>query len=532
MQNLKTNFFKKNFFKIFLISFFLIGFFASLNTGLSFDEWVEQKIWEYNVALVKNILFGVELDPLFVDYPPKYYGAGFQIISQPIQFLLGKFVLIFQNVDIFGAHLLSKHAVIFVSFFISGIFVYLIISKIISDIFFCKFVTLLYLLYPYLLGHGLFNPKDIPFLCFWVVCTYVSINIFTELTKDESIKYKDVLLISFLSAFLLSIRISGVLIFLQYLFTLIIFLNLEKLKFTFFLRKNYKKFLSFVFLTIIFSYLFYPVFWKNPLLFFDAINTMSNHWNNVCTLTLGKCMYSKNLDPLYIPIWLLVKLPTIILIGFILLPFTEKKIFLNKKSNITFGTLLFSSIFIPALLILKKVYLYDELRQILFLIPLIFIIGSVSFYIFSKKIFYLLSFITILIFVIENIKIYPYQYVWFNTPARALNLTKNFELEYIGLSGRDLAKNIIILNKEVNPKPCILVSPPWLIQSFLDSSSYSCFGLWQEIDSDFPRPFWAVQNVRNIKKGRSYKCNIVYESKFSLLFSKENIVTGKLLKCT
>ena len=136
MYNLKTEYFKKNFFNIFLISFFLIGFFASLNTGLSFDEWVEQKIWEYNVALVKNMLFGVELDPLFVDYPPKYYGIGFQIISQPIQFFLEKFVLTFQNVDIFGAHLLSKHAVIFIAFFVSGIFVYLIISKIIKDIFF------------------------------------------------------------------------------------------------------------------------------------------------------------------------------------------------------------------------------------------------------------------------------------------------------------------------------------------------------------------------------------------------------------
>ena len=80
---------------------------------------------------------------------------------------------------------------------------------------------------------------------------------------------------------------------------------------------------------------------------------MSYHFNNVCTLTLGKCMFSKNLEPVYIPIWLSVKLPVIILIGLILLPLTEKKIFINKSSKITFGTLLFSSLFIPIVLILQ-----------------------------------------------------------------------------------------------------------------------------------------------------------------------------------
>tara|TARA_Y100000310_G_scaffold213041_1_gene213936 strand:- start:6838 stop:8427 length:1590 start_codon:yes stop_codon:yes gene_type:complete len=522
---------EKSFFIIFLFIYFLVGAFYSLNTGLSFDEWVEQRIWEYNVVLVKHILFEAELDPSFINYAPKYYGIGFQIISQPIQFILARIILEFQNIDSFGAHLLAKHFVVFISFFVSGIFIYLIISKIINNSFFCKTATFLYLLYPYLLGHGLFNPKDIPFLCFWIICTYISINIFSNLTKNGHLNYRDVVLISFLSAFLLSIRVAGVLIFIQYLFTLIIFLNSEKLKFGYFLKSNHKKILSFILLTMLFTYLFYPVFWRNPLLFFDAINTMSYHWNNVCTLTLGKCMFSKNLDPTYVPIWLSVKLPVVIIIGLILLPLTEKKIFITKTNNITFGTLLFSSLFIPILLILKKVHLYDELRQILFLIPLIFILGVVSLYVFSKKIFYFLTFITLIIFLIENIKIYPYQYVWFNTPSRILNLSKNFELDYWGLSGRDLAKNISKLNKQSLKKPCILVTPPWLVQPFLDSNSYSCFGLWQDIDSNFPRPFWAVQNVRNLKKGKSYKCDSIYESKFSFLFSNEDIITGRLIKC-
>ena len=59
----------------------------------------------------------------------------------------------------------------------------------------------------------------------------------------------------------------------------------------------------------------------------------SKYYHDVCTLTLGKCMPAKNLDPIYIPIWLSVKLPLIILLGLILLPFVEKKIFINKKND-------------------------------------------------------------------------------------------------------------------------------------------------------------------------------------------------------
>ena len=308
---------KKNFFIIFLAIYFVVGAFYSLNTGLSHDEFHEQRNWEYNVALVKHLLFQNELNSFYENYPDKFYGIGFQLISQPVQLFLASIILKFQNIDSYGAHLISKHLVVFISFFTSGIFVYLIISKIVENKFFRVSSTFLYLLYPYLLGHGLFNPKDIPFLCFWIICTYVSINIFSNLSKEDNLKYRDVVLISCLSAFLLSIRITGILIFLQYLFTLIIFLSFEKLNPVTFLKRTYKKVLLFMLLTTLLIYLFYPTFWKNPLLIIEAINYMTNHFNNVCTLTLGKCMFSKNLDPIYIPVWLSVKLPIIILVGLI-----------------------------------------------------------------------------------------------------------------------------------------------------------------------------------------------------------------------
>ena len=52
-----------------------------------------------------------------------------------------------------------------------------------------------------------------------------------------------------------------------------------------------------------------------------------------------------------------------------------------------FGTLLATSIIIPMLLIFANVNLYDEIRHILFLIPLFLFLGLVSLYFFSKKFF-------------------------------------------------------------------------------------------------------------------------------------------------
>ena len=123
----------------------------------------------------------------------------------------------------------------------------------------------------------------------------------------------------------------------------------------------------------------------------ETIKINVGHFNNVGTNTFGKIMYSKDLPSTYLPIWFLVKIPLIIIIGIILIPFTEKKIFENKERSLYFGTILITTFFIPFILIIKKVHLYDEIRQIMFLIPFIFILGLVSIFIISKKIYFFVT---------------------------------------------------------------------------------------------------------------------------------------------
>ena len=521
----------KNFFNIFLVIFFLAGSILSVNVGISHDEWHEEQNWKFNLEVVENSkdkLFSKKIADAKKTPLDQYYGIGFQFISQPIQLSLKSIIQNYQNVNDFGAKLISKHFVVFLFFFISGICFYQIIKKIIKDKHISYFSTSIYLLYPYLLGHSLFNPKDIPFLSIWLLCTYLSFNIFEKLLKNKSLTYLQISLIAICTAFLLSIRVTGVLIFFQFLITFIIFINIKNVNLVNFIKLFYKKIFSFILLLFLFIFSLNPVYWTKPTAFFYAIKWMSHYYHDICTTTLGSCLSAKDLPPTYLLIWLSVKLPLIIILGILLIPFSEKNIFIENRKTLVFGSILGTSIFIPLLLILMNVNLYDEIRHVMFLIPLFFILGLTSLINFSKRFFYVLGFLSVSLFLIENIKIYPYQYVWFNTPSRYLDLTKKFELEYMGISGKEISKKILSLNNE---NICILASPGHTVEPYFYNSKFNCFDKWQLIDTNYKRPFLAIQHVRNIKKGIPYKCESISETSFKLLFHKETFTTGRLLKC-
>ena len=131
--------------------------------------------------------------------------------------------------------------------------------------------------------------------------------------------------------------------------------------------------------------------------------------------------------------------------------------------------------------------------------------------------------LTLTLFIFENIKINPYQYVWFNLPSRYLDLTKNFELEYQGISGREISRHLYKFEEQ---NLCVLATPIWSVKPFLSNTKFNCFDIWQKIETNYSRPFLAVQNVRNIKRSLPYKCNSIYESKFKLLLMKRKLLAN------
>ena len=516
---------------VFLVFIYLIiGIHLSLNTGISHDEFHEQQNWTYNLQAIKDF-FSTGEYANFLKFKDRYHGIGFHYLSQPIQYLFSSLVEKNFQISEYGGLLISKHIAVFLIFFISGVFLFKIFKTIHNDNNFAFISTGIYYLFPYLLGHSLFNPKDIPFLSVWVICTYYIIKLIKGFKNNNHVTIKSLLTLSFLTAFLISIRTLGLLVLLQYLIFLIVFSETYKQNIFSIIIKQRKNLFIFFISTLLLIYILNPIFWHNPLEIINSVTWMGKYQQDICTTTLGKCMKALNLPASYYFIWLFFKLPIIVLFGLALYPFAEKKLSKNIFANFIIISLLITSISILAILIVLRVAIYDELRHIMFLIPLIFIISLSCIYIYNKKIFAIFGILTSVFFIAENISINPYQYTWMNSFAKFYNISKNFEVDYWGISNKALSNQIKkdYKNKEFKKTNCIYGGQ--YTDVFLQSHGFTCFKSYSELDSAVEKPYYVIKNVRNIKRSNPKDCQLIKNETFNYLFDVRSISAGSLWYC-
>jgi len=258
---------------------------------------------------------------------------------------------------------------------------------------------------------------------------------------------------------------------------------------------------------------------------------MSNFPHGVCTLTLGRCMKALNLPYNYIFIWLFFKLPMLSLVGLFLLPFIEKKIFLRSVNQIILGSILLTIISIILLLIFFNVNLYDEIRHVLFLVPLILIVSFSTIYFFSKKLILYTAFISIFVYAIQNINMYPYQYTWFNLFSNFINVNNNFELDYYGISGRNIAKKINTNNQILYYKDkCIYAAPINLLRPFI-SSDFNCVKHLTSIYPSSTEKYILVKFTRELRRENPSNCKLIFEESYNLNLFKKKMLMGEVYIC-
>ena len=516
----------------FVIIYLVIGIILSITTGISYDESHEQNTWEINLKAIKSFFIDNNGYEELLKYKDRYFGIAFHLLSQPIQFLSYKFVADINSMTDNTAYLVSRHISFFSIFTVSGIFFYKLCFKISNNYYFSILSSVIYLLYPYLIGHAFMNTKDIPLLSFWLICTYFSLSVFERYLNKKNFILSNVILLSFLTAFLVSIRSVGLIIFIQYLISILVLINIKKLNFFDFVKKNLNPLLIFFTSFFLFIYILNPIFWKNPYEFINSIMWFVKYAETAtCTLTLGDCMKSLNLNYKYYFIWLFFKLPAFIIIGALVFPLVENKLFLNDKTKLYYSSILISFISIILIFILKKVAIYDEIRHIMFVIPLLFIISLFNLFKFNEKIFYIVSFVLISIFLIENIKLNPYQYTWLNHFARLTNIQKNFELDYWGISSKNLQKEIIKISDNENLDKSICTFGPIYNGAYMKKSGFNCFKIYSSIDDPNPRPFFAIQNSRNLKRSNPKDCELKYVEKYKYPFFNQELIMGKVWFC-
>jgi hypothetical protein len=520
------NFIFKNYFYYLIFFYTIILIFLSLKVGITHDESYHHTVWLINKKIYLNYLLGANYDISFPEYGANFYGIGFQFFSIPLSFITN---FITANIDSVSETniLISKHPTIVLMFIISGIYFKNIINLITNHKFFSEICAILFLSYPYILGHSFFNTLDVPFMSIWVICTYYIIKISSTFFITKKIFIKDVIYLGLLTGFLLSIRISGVLIFFEYLIFLIFTVSNSDITIYNFIKITYQKIILFlVFLSLLFIIL-HPNYWNDFAKIYYAILYMGQHIQTVCTVTLGTCMKAQNLPSTYIPIWLFFKLPILILFGLVTFPIVEKKIFLDKKNGVIIGSLIASCFLIILSLIFFNVNLYDEIRQILFVIPIIFIISLSFLFFFSKKISFLLISLFIIFFSIQNIKIFPYNYIWLNNFSSFTKVNNVFEADYWGVSTRNISN--YINSKNIKSNECVISSRNEAIKIFTKKDL--CFVNFKELHKKNLRPFYVVLIERTLKKGIPNNCSEVHTENIKMNFTNEKIDLAKVYKC-
>lgn len=524
-----------------------VGFWACQDIGLGWDEGHERLTLNHNLQAMSGLLAGDNTAyQKLTQYGDRYYGIGFHLPAYALGELLQTIMLTTVN----GSKLIFAHIAVWLSFLGSGYLVKLILLRITQNMLVAITGMLTYLLWPYVLGHGLMNIKDTPFLFAWLLCTYLALRCFFEntLTHRSSLQlsYRALFLLAIATSWLLSIRISGILIFIEYgcLMVCACAVHFSNWRFIF-ARESIKAILARLFFfgmiflpTLI---LLYPITWHNPLEILNAISYMSHHPWSGTTLTAGRFIPPGQQVDFYLTVWLMAKTPLIIILGITAIPlafFLQCRIstldqLTNKIILAQWMGLIFSVIAILAALILYRVGLYNELRQILFLFPLLFILGIVSLYFISKKVCLIGMLFSSILFIWDNFALYPYNYSYLNEVARLRPTIQYFETDYFGFSASRSARFINHYPQEAFNK-CIYAYPTHLLANELNEANKSCLidslGNAYNLKKDMPSLLYITQrNLINFPIPTD--CRIIQSEERTLPLSKNPLIMGRLFNC-
>jgi len=515
----------------------ILGVFISLMVGLSWDEYAEFQTYRMNMAAIEGLLRGVTAPYTeLTQYSDRYYGIGFHLITHSIgAFMHGAFGDLLPYSTI-GSRLIWGHVAIFLAFIGSGIICRFCLVRLTGDQFISALGMFVFLLWPYFYGHSMINVKDVPFMFAWLCCTLQLLRIYQAPQFFIKTLFLDFALLGAMTGWLISIRVAGILIFIQYVLFglfLIILHGYKQINKSLCLKLG-REMISFVIAMMCTLFILYPITWHDPSQLFKAVQYMSSHPWLGDTLTAGEFIEPKTRTPFYIGSWLAVKLPAFALVGLVLTPlvfwkaFTRRQ-FSNKHSALL--VLLLSVIIILSVLVLMRVSLYNELRQILFISAILLLIAIVSFYYISRSLSIAILTVTIGVMAVDNIKMNPYQYSYVNEIARNVPKGGLFETDYFGISVSETAR---WLNQSSidGLSQCLYVPSAHLWDFEINPKKFPCVANFPGDLSLIKKPFLFFVQARSASSFTAPPwCHLLHLQSRNLPFSKTTLRMGELYEC-
>lgn len=266
---------------------------------------------------------------------------------------------------------------------------------------------------PLLWGHAYINPKDIPFLVFFIGSMCFGFELVNEISEHGKVKFIIILAAAFFLGIATSIRVLGPLA--AILTGLYALSQMDKIKLT----ELIKYFTLYAVLTLLISFITWPYLWTNPLQkFIEVFSFSSDNPTQLTVLFMGNQYKADELPRRYLPTLLGYTLTEPTWLLFIVgtgIGFWKS----NNRQRIALVLTLLWFIIPAAYVILRKPPMYDGFRHFLFILPPVFIFSGFAF----GKLFELfktnwakgLVVASILAFgVIPSLQLHPYEYAYYN----------------------------------------------------------------------------------------------------------------------
>jgi len=399
-----------------LLIAFLVGCFTVKNYGESWDEPAIHRYGEYSLNAYQYIFHPQDL-PSF-DTNLNYYGPSYfmlvTLFARGLMALIPAWTIV-----------TAWHFVYFITF-LTGVYILYLLSKRWLSEWAAFGVALLFLTQPLLWGHAFINPKDTPFMTFFMASIYLGFQI-VDAPPSISRRAISILTAGIVLGLTISLRILGPL---AGIFVLIHAAIKNK-------QKSIPFSIMYLFIAGIVAYLTWPYVWKSPIAnFLESLKMMSQFPFDVKILFWGTLYLPDQLPRLYFPTLFALQLTEPLLVLFII------GLIVMTASRKLEPILLFSGWFLfPAFMIVfSNSILYDNARQLYFLLPPIFFTAGFALdwlfnYVPQAKFKIALLMFAILPGIFSAARLHPYEYSYYNAFIGGTNgAFHQLETDYWGTS--------------------------------------------------------------------------------------------------
>lgn len=403
---------------------FLIGCFTVNNYGESWDEPDIYRYGEY--ALNAYQFFQNPQDLPSFDTNLDFYGPAYfmlvAILARGLMALIPAWTIV-----------TAWHFIYFITF-LAGVYILYLLSKRWVSEWAAFGVALLFLTQPLLWGHAFINPKDTPFLAFFMSSIYVGY----KMVDSEPHTFRRMALIlaaGILLGLTVSFRVIGPL---AGLFVLVFAAVKNK-------QNAIAYAASYLFTAGITTYLTWPFLWNAPIAnYFESLKIMTQFPFDAKVLFWGNLYLPDQLPRSYFPVMFTLQLTEPLLVLFIaglIIMIVSRK---TEPLFLFLGWFLFPA----SVIIFFNSILYDNARQLYFLLPPIFFAAGFALdYIFTRisdvKIKTIVLLIVILPGLLAAVRLHPYEYAYYNSLIGGPDGARfRFETDYWGTSFKEAMEYI------------------------------------------------------------------------------------------